>query len=290
LIAEEIKDNLSEDEYFMYLIRLKKFQEFDLLKKCLHLNSNIYPMKELDFEIWLKDKSDFIKNVPKNLNSLNLQFFLDREVSINSINFIRNLTSDQYIKNVKYEIDHTELIERKQVKVFKYKKILSMSQGQKFGDHALLPHVNHRTATVITSEDTVFAVLNKEEFNKCVAEVHEKSKQTTIQFFLNNPLFKGMEKNNFQRNYFNFFVLQKFIRGDFIFKEGDIGHHIYFLRKGQYEVSFFKSMVDLNRIVKTHDVVVPNEFVENEKMEENEQFREFMNEKVSIKVINKITR
>lgn len=126
--------------------------------------------------------------------------------------------------------------------------------------------------------------MGKTKFKKCVAEVHDKMKQSAIQFFITNPLFKGIERNSFQKHYFNFFVLKKYNRGDYVFKEGDLSQNIYFLKKGEYEVTFTSSMIDINKIIKHYGFSIQNEEIEKEKLEQNEKFCKFMHEKKLIKV------
>ena len=140
--------SLSEEEYFHYLIKLKHFQEIGLLRKCLHLNNSIFPIKELEFELWLNDdiiidKELIKKNAPKNLSNINLQIFLDSLIN-NNIDFYDNLSAEKYIENVNYFVDSTIRPERKLVSLFQYKELMKINTGQKFGDHALLTHVNFR--------------------------------------------------------------------------------------------------------------------------------------------------
>ena len=113
-------------------------------------------------------------------------------------------------------------------------------------------------------------------------------KQAAVQFFINNALFKGIERNSFQKNYFNLFVLLKFCRGDYIFREGDKSQHIYFLKKGEYQVTFTNSIIDINNIIRYFEFSIPNETIENQKLEENDKFKIFMNERKNIKVFKYI--
>jgi len=290
LIAEEVKDGLSEDEYLMYLIKLRFYHEFDLLKKCLNSNNNVFPIREIELELWLKDtnrseKRNIRNGIPKNLHSSTIQSYINSLVDQFRTTYNDSLSPDTYINNTKYELDPNNFFERKKVKIFQYKKLVELKTGMKFGDHALLPQFNQRTATVITTQDTFLAVLKKEVFEKCVAESHEKIRQATTNFFLHNCLLKGIDRNTFFRNYYNYFVLHHYLRGDFVFKEDEESNYIYFIRKGEYELNFSKSLLEINKIIKYHNISIPNEAVENEKLEENEKFRHFMNKKMYIKVI-----
>lgn len=289
LITEEVKDSLSEEEYHLYLIKLKYFNELELLKKCIHINNNIYPIKDIELELWLKDtnradKKNFNKYIPKNLRSSVLQNYINKLINTYRNNFNEDIGPDKYINNIKYEVDPSNYFERKKVKIYQYKKLVDLNTGMKFGDHALLPQFNQRTATVITTSDCIFAVLKKEVFEKCVAESHDKIRQATTHFFIHNCLFKGIDKSIFLKNYYNYFVLHHYVKGDFVFREGEESLYIYFLRKGEFELNFFKSLSDINKIIKSHNAIIPNEAIELDKIQENEKFRNFMNKKLHIKV------
>ena len=288
LLAEEIKYNLTEQEYFMYLIKLKYYEEFEILKKSLNLNHNIYPIKELEFELWLKEnnklrKKDFSKNAPLNLENLNLHAFMKLLLS-SSDDFYENLDAESYIENIGITLDNNLKAEKKQVRIFQYKRIVNLSTGQKFGDQALLPNVNNRSATIITTQDCHFGVLTKENFLKSVAQAEEKLKQEAMSFFTNNSLFKGIEKHNFQKNFFNYFVIHRYNRGDLVFNEGDSSEDIYFIKKGEFQVNFLKTIVEINKIIRSFNINIPNNEVEMEKIDENDEFCEFMNKKRLIKV------
>lgn len=290
MIAEEVKDNLSEVEYFSYLINLRYHNEFDLLKKCFQANNCVFPIKDIELELWLRDsnrsdKKNFRNSIPKKLKSSSLQDYIQCLVEQSRSNLDEKLSPDRYINNIKFELNPNNFFERKKVTIFQYKKLVDLKTGMKFGDHALLPQFNQRTATVITTNDTILAVLKKEVFEKCVAESHDKIRQSTTNFFIHNCLFKGIDRNTFHKNYYNYFVLHHYVRGELVFNENEESNYIYFLRKGEYELNFSKSLLELNKIIKYHNFSIPNEAVENDKLEENEKFRHFMNKKMYIKVI-----
>ena len=45
---------ISEEKFFFYLVNLRKYKEFDLLEKCLNMNS--IRINDSDLENWLKHK------------------------------------------------------------------------------------------------------------------------------------------------------------------------------------------------------------------------------------------
>ncbi len=130
----------------MYLIKLRYYNELDLLKKCLNLNNSVFPIREIELELWLKDtnrseKRNLRNGIPKNLHST-LQSYINSLVDQSRNNYNDSLSPDTYINNTKYELDPNNFFERKKVKIFQYKKLVDLKTGMKFGDHALLPQFN----------------------------------------------------------------------------------------------------------------------------------------------------
>lgn len=129
------------------MIKLKYLQELELLKKCLDLNKRVFPIIEPEFDQWLKNYTnidkDFIKNAPKNLLNINLQIFLDSIINSN-VDIYDKLSAEKYIENVNYFVDSSIRIDRKYVTIFRYKKLIKINTGQKFGDHALSLNVRFR--------------------------------------------------------------------------------------------------------------------------------------------------
>ena len=75
IVPNEIEVMMNEYEYFFYILRLYKFQEFTLLKKVLNKNYNLYPLNKKLLEDWiqtayntlrhLKNEEEFTKIVRK---------------------------------------------------------------------------------------------------------------------------------------------------------------------------------------------------------------------------------
>ena len=54
LVPNEEYLYLTENEYFIYLLKLRKYNEKELLIKTLNRNNGQYPMNEKTFDIWIK--------------------------------------------------------------------------------------------------------------------------------------------------------------------------------------------------------------------------------------------
>ena len=54
LVPNEEYIKLTEPEYFIYLLKLRKYNEYKLLEKTLNKNNSKFPMNEQNFDIWIK--------------------------------------------------------------------------------------------------------------------------------------------------------------------------------------------------------------------------------------------
>ena len=62
LVPNEEYVKLTEQEYFIYLLKLRKYGEKVLLQKTLNKNNDQYPMNEQNFDIWIKRAYITIQN------------------------------------------------------------------------------------------------------------------------------------------------------------------------------------------------------------------------------------
>ena len=74
-----------------------------------------------------------------------------------------------------------------------YKVVVSLKTGQKFGDIALMDSNARRNATIISSQDSHFGVLNKDLFDRCLKKVNEKIINNKIKFILSFSVSSGFQ-------------------------------------------------------------------------------------------------
>ena len=71
LVPNEEYIKLTEPEYFIYLLKLRKYNEYKLLEKTLNKNNSTFPMNEQNFDIWIKRAYITIINYNIKMNSRN---------------------------------------------------------------------------------------------------------------------------------------------------------------------------------------------------------------------------
>ncbi len=259
---------LTQEDFYNYILRLKKFKELEILRKILSYNKNIYPLEENEFS-WLKGEIDTLKG---RINSTPLEHYLIKFAEIECGEIMENLefdiwkvfeneanafnlqkyeqkilNSDDYINKVFPHSTANKAIkgkEGKEVIVWIYHNHISLKSGDQFGDIALSSSSQKRTATIVTDLECHLGILDKKSYVKCLKNVSEVAKRSDMSYILSQKVFSSINSNIFERNYFNNFVHRKINRGEFLIKEGQEADRIFVIKDGQYEVTIKKANVE----------------------------------------------
>jgi hypothetical protein len=117
--------------------------------------------------------------------------------------------------------------------MFKVSKTLEVGDG--FGESVLLTN-SRRDCLALCKEDTNLLYISKTAYDKIMGEFNSKMIAKKIAFLKNYTIFKGLNENRI----YNIFEKMKKLDmklNDTIFKEGDKSDKIYFIKKGEVEVS-----------------------------------------------------
>lgn len=109
-----------------------------------------------------------------------------------------------------------------------------MSKGDAFGELALL-HNKPRAATIRCLTDCHFAVLDKNDYVKTLAKVHETKLTQKIDFLLSLPMFKSWTRGSMQKLSY-YFKEKAFTRRQVLVKSGDFAGEVLIIREGEVEV------------------------------------------------------
>jgi CRP-like cAMP-binding protein len=255
LKPEEEKYELTEEEYMLYLIKLKRNDELDILYKCIETNRKVYPLTET-FDSWFEydvySVGSVVDRFPQRVvNEIKefKQIFEMRQRYLETDDLYE--TIDDYIaKNIPDRIPGKQ--EKKTVIIFVYHHIHNLVTGSKFGDVAFQKQGQKRMATIITIDDCHLAVYNKKFYDDWLCKIDDNNIKMQVNFFATFPVFKNMNKNYFQNNYFYLFSRIQMTRGDKIITEGLEPDYIYFLKEGEYELSFRKSILDMTDMIEQY--------------------------------------
>lgn len=335
LIPKDEKIELSEEEYFLYLLKLRRYNELEMLNNTLYKNKYIFKIDEEDFDTWIStaiedfqaEENEAVSNSKNfmrqnsiyqgaSIINLNSKYSILKKKSINLSNqnpvrkvsrvkkllqreiedvhrFIKDkdhmtdsaVTVKDYIERLKPVVDDTTLYgERKLVSVWSYNHILSLNDGDKFGDFALDSFSQKRSATIITTQPTHFGTMNKKNYTDCIKDVNEKVKKNNINFVLSLQVFKNGNSHLFMKNYYNFLVLRKINWREKICVEGADPENVYFIKEGEFEISMRKSNFMIDEVIKTFRNGDDSHISETEKelsWNDTKDYNRFMGEKKS---------
>jgi CRP-like cAMP-binding protein len=142
----------------------------------------------------------------------------------------------------------------------------------------------YRTATVITLEECSMCYLDKNAYEKSLLEMNEKHQRTLINYFLKNPVFKGIDKKKFHMKYFNLLTLQKLNFREKLIQENEEGKYVYFLKSGEYEISFKKTLLETEDFIKLFEGKEYINKLDTENGYEDLRLQKFLNQAKFMKI------
>ena len=161
-------------------------------------------------------------------------------------NQLNNKSSSSSSSSFMFEMNHNMIFG---LKIYTYMKVVTLGMGSLFGEMALNDSNALRKATIITSGDCHFSVLNKKTFNNCIKMGAQKHLRELLQFFIELPIFCGIPEGVFYHKYYTNLSKFAIIKGKNIINQGEKPEHITLLQTGLYGVTTRMSLFDLTRLI-----------------------------------------
>ena len=276
---------MNKFEFFLYMKYLYKLDEIKLFNLILSKNEEIFDKYELLYFI-LEDKSikyfgDSLKQIKKIENDYVLKriipnkmletnfnnekkivlfktnktlddiFKNDNVVSPGENHIKRiNISVEEYLENLKpidFSEANDELI-RNKVKLYTYDKDKEIEVGEHL-EELDLKKIQKRNSTIICKSNCIFGYFIKKEYISCLKVTQTKFHKNDINFLLSNELFSMLNFRDFDKHYYHLFLYEKLPQKHILFQQGEINNNIYFLRKGEINITFEGSFNDLYRII-----------------------------------------
>ena len=133
--------------------------------------------------------------------------------------------------------------------VWKYFEVVRLSKGKCFGELALQKEGKKRNATIITTQNSIFGILQKDVYQMFIKETMDKARKVNVELLLKSKLFKGCNLEKFESHYFNCFKFMKKYKGEYLFKQGEQRDFIYFIKKGEVQIELFSTCFNIDKIV-----------------------------------------
>ena len=145
LVPKEVKMEMSLDEYVNYINSLKKYNEVDLLYKCLVFNKLTFIIPEEMIFVNPSNHRKTRKESIKRINSLKKFASLSKEIQDflldidddEKVNLELKVNLNEYLEDLRPKVSLKPNGERKSLRIFQYMHILQLKTGDAFGEVAL---------------------------------------------------------------------------------------------------------------------------------------------------------
>jgi hypothetical protein len=220
------------EEYFI------SFCKKEELNNCNNNNKN----KDIDYCIKFN-----LKNKEKE-EETNWKIFEGIKYQNCSLRYEQANTVEEYIKNTNPIENITKKREKgedfKEIFVYFYHNICKLTNGNKFGDLALISVSQKRTATIISNGICHLGILDRRNFMKIINDINDLEIRKDIRTIQHQQVFSTVNVNVFQWNYLNKFFKKKMDRGDLLISEGNQVDNIYIIKKGLFEVTIKNNNIE----------------------------------------------
>ena len=262
---------MNEEDFLMHLFKLKRYNQNELIIRCLRQNSLFFSIPNENFDDFLKNfqnksysllyKKKIINEAKELYKYINSEEYInnkDKKINITPEKYISLLDIDdnvkknteklKYMNNLKLEFEKSDE-DKKLVMIPNFEIVSEFNTGYSFGELAL-EHLNKkRMATIIALTDCDFAVMNKMEYNELIKESYSKSKNKFFNLIYTYKIFDYITHSSFEKKYYNHFQYLKIKKNSILFNEGDECDEVYFLLDGEFELYVDKNIEEVNKII-----------------------------------------
>ena len=280
-------EEMSFDDYILYLIDLKNKKEINLLKKVIILNSKPAPIKTIedikrinriifkrkleklinsednkiltdnnDLEIFFKEYYQDYKYY--NMSNKELQKLLTNRGKI--VLGVKNREWDDYIlEHCKLTSDENSFFEtfepifkrnRYIFHCFKYEYNEEYIDSDYFGEFSLEEDKEERNQTLRFEDDTTIAWITIDDYIDIISPQKKIEKKNDIMRLNNSFCFKDISERVFKRNYYEMFIKKQYSRNTIIFSPETESNSIFFIKKGKIALQLNCSIIDLHKLIK----------------------------------------
>jgi len=148
-------------------------------------------------------------------------------------------------------LDNYNIYEKSLYKYFTipfYYKINILEKGKYFGHSSLETNIKS-TITIITSQDSVFGIIEKNDYFNLLSKINKEIENNFYNAIYRLPFFKDIPKSIFQRFYSSFFDYHLYTRNHILYEMNEETDIMYLINNGSYTVSFSGNMIDVFNIL-----------------------------------------
>ena len=254
---------MTKEEYMLHLFKLRKNNSMELLKQCLQFNLLVFPIEE-NFDVLLKNivhkktkGGEFLDNE----NILNAGKELYNYIKVHDYSKDKKITIDEYINrnNVileenneknKFSLkDNESEIDKKTVTIPNFIVIGKCGKGECFGELALEKSGGKRKASVITNEDTHFAIIYRNQYDNLLKSAIEKAKKKFFTVIGCYNIFQQISNYALEKKYYKLFTFKKYEKGIDLILQNQLSENSFFIINGEFEIITNRNIVELNELI-----------------------------------------
>ena len=296
--------NMTEEEYILHLLKLKKNNENECIRQTIIHNQLIYPIED-NFDSLFKgliqrkttggvylENENILKRADEVYCYLKMKNYKDiKKISPNDYIKINRIDNSIIEKSgLNYDEKGNK---RNRVLIMGYQLVNYFETGQTFGEVALENSSNKRIATIIATEDCDIVYIVKKEYDLLIKDSIERTIRNFYNVIYSFRLFKFITRFSFDKLYYNYFVYRKFNKGNFLIRQDEECNDLYFIFKGEFEVFTERNIIEVNNLLIIYkkklieinpqfekEYKIINEEKENEDLIMNKKFKNNQSNKI----------
>ena len=232
------KECLTEEQYMIYLIKMRILNEEEIIRKCNKYNKDILNIDTTDIEQYCNSGFKFKYNTLKvkalrdlYKHNFNIQDYTNKVPNIEEYIFATKVINDVRKKN---EDKNTN---KKYFYILHYEKIGVMRTGRYFGD-LCIKNINKERVCFFALEDTDIGYVDKFVYDRPKLFLPiEKKKERYIESYINSfYIFREVKTEEFCNKYAKYFLYKRYTNGEKLFLQNSFHDGVYLIIEGLVNV------------------------------------------------------
>lgn len=302
---------LNEEEYIMFLCKLRLNKDKDLIKKNMETNKCIYDLGD-NFDHFVLNSLTRHEKQGENIYSEQIYSYFKKLREIIKIERYKkkftekikeekegiheSIKIEEYLErsspDVSMDPEEAKRNKRKLLEIYIFEKTNTFENGDCFGLIGSNNKSHKRSATAITFEDCELAFLYRDEYNEVLNKITRKARERLFNLVISHKIFSQITKGTFSNKYSHMFRFNRFYLNNIIMDDTKVFNQVIIFNSGEFILSVNKNIIELNElIVKMKKIKgmmnnIPEEIVNKNlnEIKENEQYK--LNQKYTSKIIN----
>ena len=254
---------MTKEEYMLHLFKLRKNNSMELLKQCLQFNLLVFPIED-NFDVLLKNlahrktkggeflDNENICNAGKELYNYikNHDYSKDKKITIEEyINRNNVVLEDKSEGNNFLKEEKLYKKDKKTVTIPNFIVIGKCGTGECFGELALEQSGGKRKASVITNENTHFAIIYRNQYDTLLKNAIEKVKKKFFTVISCYNIFQQISNYALEKKYYKLFTFKKYEKGIDLILQNQLSENAYFIISGEFEIITNRNIVEINELI-----------------------------------------